>query len=93
MVNVTHILYIEDLPAECIADCSASGDVSEAVIHWAEKLNFTVDIERAKRYLKSTGGWTATELEDSTVAEITERVLWLACCDFNEGSDIFCLEA
>ena len=31
------------LPAECIADCSGSGDQTNNVVAWVEKLNLKID--------------------------------------------------
>ena len=100
-IHVDYILSISDLPADCIEDCSASGDVVEAVDYWRRELGLTVDRDRAIACLQGYGGWEDEELaaaDDDTIAEI---ILWLACSDFREwdgtedspcGSDIFVLE-
>lgn len=86
-----HCIYPEDIPEEAIHDCSATGDVSEAVAYWVRKLGFSVPAHDARLYLQGFGAWEEEELEDE--ATNTERVLWLACCSFKEGNDIVCLEA
>lgn len=100
-MHVTYDLSIDDLPRECIEDCSAPGPVDEAVAYWRERLEFTVDRERAIRCLEGYGAWERAQLEADTPETLAERVLWLACCAFNEwdgtpesssGSDIFVLE-
>lgn len=84
-------LYPEDLPEDCIQECSASGDVSEAVSYWQQQLNFVVDRNNAINYLESTGGWEKDELKDSSDDTLAQRILWIACCDFKEGNDMFYL--
>lgn len=86
-------LYPEDLPDNCISECSASGDVTEAVNYWQQQLNFVVDRNDAIVYLKSTGGWSEDELKDLSDDELAQKVLWIACCDFKEGNDMFYLGA
>lgn len=87
------IIYRDDIPEGCIADCSTPGqDVSDAVNYWQEKLNFVVNRNDAVEYLYGTGSWDDDELDKMTDAEINEKILWLACCDFNDGSDFLVLE-
>lgn len=100
-MHVDYELLREELPAECIADCSASGDVTAAVQYWRETLPLTVNRERAARCLRGYGAWDDLDtVSDDTLAE---RVLWLACGSFaewdglppdesNNGSDVFTLE-
>ena len=88
------------LPAECIADCSASGSVDDAVDYWQRKLDFTVDRKSAEKYLRQTGGWDAAELAAEDDVTLARRVLWIACCDLreerasgqSEGEPLFCME-
>lgn len=84
-------LYPEDLPDNCISECSASGDVFEAVSYWQQQLNFVVDRNNAISYLESTGAWEKDELKDSSDDTLSQRILWIACCDFKEGNDMFYL--
>ena len=44
---------IRQLPAECIADCSGSGDHTNNVVAWVEKLNFDGPTELFKSILKN----------------------------------------
>jgi hypothetical protein len=83
-LHVEHSLSIDDLPLECIKDCSSPGRVDDAVAFWRETLNFTVDRGRAIEHLSGYGSWTARELEESDDDEIADRILWLACGDFSE---------
>ena len=39
------------LPAECIAECSASGEQYDTVAWWVEKLNFDGPVDQFKEYL------------------------------------------
>jgi len=92
---MTTVLYREDFPVACIEACSAPGDVSEAVEYWLDTVGLpeAVSREEAIDYLEATGGWERDELEGMGIDELHKRILWLACCTFNEGDDIFCLEA
>ena len=100
-MHIEYELAITDLPAECVADCSASGPVDESVAYWREKLAFTVDRTAATRCLKGYGAWTAEELAACSDQEIADKILWLACGNFSEwdgtpaspcGSDVFTLD-
>lgn len=70
------------LPGDCIDDCSASGDVLQAVQYWLKRLPFTADVAGTKAYLQSTGGWEEDDLQDHETN--LERLLWLVCCDLKE---------
>ena len=93
----TSCLCIRDLPEQCIADCSASGDVTDAVAHWQRSLPFNVEPEAAREYLAQTGGWDRDALAAENPVTLAQRVLWLACCEFSEfmrsdgenGDDVF----
>lgn len=78
----------EQFPTECIHDCS-HGQVDSAVKYWRVKLEFTVPEDLTKRYLRSTGGWSAEELADFDSDRLAETVLWLACCDIRESGEWF----
>jgi hypothetical protein len=100
-LHIDHTLTIDQLPPECIDDCSRPGPADEAVAYWLRELGFTVDRARAINCLENYGAWEREELEASDDDTLASRVLWLACGDFNEwdgtdsspaGSDIFCLE-
>lgn len=83
-LHVEYALDSVQLPVDCIRDCSASGDVSQAVEYWRNRLNLTVNRERAIECLKGYGAWDDETLAASSNNEIAERILWLACCDFSE---------
>ena len=99
-LHIDSTLSIDQLPAECISDCSTPGqDAAPAVDHWRRTLGFTVDRARAIACLKGYGAWE--DLPDQTDEDLAEKILWIACCNFREwdgtidptsGSDIFCLE-
>lgn len=91
MMKDVRDLYPEDLPVECIQECSASGDVYDAVEYWQQQLNFVVDRTNAISYLESTGAWDKSDLEESDDTSLAQRILWIACCDFKEGNDMFYL--
>lgn len=101
-IHVWSELLISELPEDCIAECSASGQVAGMVAYWCEKLEFTVDRENATKYLSGFGAWDAEELASLSAEDIAEKVLWLACGTFSEwdgtassdwGSDVIYLEA
>jgi hypothetical protein len=71
------------LPAECIADCSGSGDYTNNVIAWVERLNFDGSVELFKEHLKEYGAWDDEQLEDHD--ENRQRVLWLWANDCYEN--------
>ena len=83
-LHMTSILYIEDIPAEAIRDCSGPGRADEAVAHWRERLGFTVNRERAIRGLAEYGAWEREELAAKGDDDLADIVLWLACCGFAE---------
>jgi len=83
-MHITHGIDIDDLPDECIADCSAQGAVDDAVAHWRQQLAITVDRDRAIACLARYGAWEADELAEWDSDRLAETVLWLACCDFRE---------
>ena len=83
-LHVSYSLDIEELPRECIQDCSSSGDVSEVVTDWRKKLGFTVDRDKAIQCLEGYGAWEREEMEKETNETIAERILWLASGNFRE---------
>ena len=102
MLHVDRELTIDDLPKDCIEDCTWPGcDAAPACQHWRQELGFTVDRERAIGCLADYGAWERDELAASSDEDLAEKVLWLACGSFSEwdgtedcacGSDIFVLE-
>ena len=93
-------IYVEDLPRDCIAECSAQGSANESVEYWVKKLNMRLtNVDRARDYLKDCGFvFEKPDLDeygedderpiddfiDDDSDRITQIVLWLACCEFNE---------
>jgi hypothetical protein len=83
-----NMIYIEDLPRECIENCGTGpGDKSAAVDFWLSQpavaaLMRSLDPNAARQCLKGYGAWDETELADD--GRNLERVLWLACGDFAE---------
>jgi hypothetical protein len=82
------IIYIEDLPRACIADCGiGSGAKDDAVAHWIERPEIRAIFDKLDRgamrvCLRGYGAWEDDELQDDATNE--RRILWLACSDFGE---------
>lgn len=76
---------IDEIPQECVADCSAAGSVDSSVSYWVEKLDFNVARHLAIRYLYEWGAWNDLETADDET--LAQRVLWLACCDLKEENE------
>lgn len=104
-IHVSYSLSYDELPLECINDCSGSGDVTEAVVFWTERLGFTVERGPAIQCLSGYGVWEDEELTSASDEWLAQRILWIACCDFHEfllweskhpdsrfGTDLFVLE-
>ena len=70
------------LPPECIADCSGSGDATENVKGWIERLDFDGPKDLFKEHLKEYGAWSEEQLEDHD--ENKMRVLWTWACSCSE---------
>ena len=73
-----------ELPRECIAECSASGDVTAAIEYWVDRLDLTVDTHAAIDYLVEFGAWEIEELESWDNRELAARILWIAACNLAE---------
>ena len=73
------------LPPECIADCSGSGDQTDNVKHWVEKLNFDGPVELFKEHLKEYGAWDDEQLKDHYENRIKVLWLWANDCYENPG--------
>ena len=71
------------LPPECIADCSGSGEQTNNVKGWVEHLNFDGPVELFKEHLEQYGCWDDEQLQDHYENRI--RVLWLWACDCSEN--------
>tara|TARA_Y100001963_G_scaffold3816_1_gene5027 strand:- start:326 stop:610 length:285 start_codon:yes stop_codon:yes gene_type:complete len=70
------------LPPECIADCSGSGDATEAVAYWVKHLEFDGPKDLFKEYLEGYGAWDDEQLKDHD--ENKMRVLWTWACRCSE---------
>ena len=82
-------LYSGSFPADCIAECSASGAVDNAVEYWRNKLNLSAALEPVRpiveRYLKEFGVWD--DLQTADIDTLANRVLWIACGDIREQGE------
>lgn len=83
-IHVSYDLTINQIPRECIKDCSQPGPADATVAYWREQLGFTVDRDRAVRCLKGYGAWDGEELAAMSDEDIAEIILWLACGNFSE---------
>mgnify|MGYP001434852224 FL=1 len=97
--KTTPIIWFKDrestrqLPPECIADCSGSGDRYDNVKRWVERLNFDGPVDQFKEYLDGFGCWDDEELKDHY--ENRCRVLWLwagYCLDYPDKYDYLYLD-
>lgn len=91
-MHIDWIIEPEDLPPDCIAECSHSGDCQPEVDFWRHKLDLTVNRERAIICLRGFGAWDDDELEAMSDERLAETILWLACGTFKDGGDLFALE-
>lgn len=66
-------------------ECGASGRVDDAVEYWRKKLGLTVDHDAAVSWLKETGGWSKSELEETDDDTLAERVLWISASNAKEN--------
>lgn len=66
---------VAPLPADCVADCSTSGAVDEAVDYWIKKLSFEAPSWLLRDYLQGYGVWDAAELCDHQAN--LKRLLWI----------------
>lgn len=96
-IHVTRELTIDDIPPECVDDCSQPGVPEEQLTFWQEELELTVDRESALDCLKrlkfsvrpfdADAGRYADkplELTASTDEELAKYILHLACLQFAE---------
>jgi len=97
--KTTPIIWFKDrestrqLPPECIADCSGSGDRYDNVKRWVERLNFDGPVDQFKEYLDGHGCWDDEQLKDHYENRI--RVLWIWACncyEFPEQYDYLLLD-
>ncbi len=87
------------LPGECVADCSASGSVDDAVAYWVDRIRFdetnllgevqaTPDAIREE--LSEYGAWDDEELADDE--QNRHRIVWCAACNVAEDETPDCSE-
>ena len=83
-IHITTTVDIDDLPQDCIDDCSAQGSVDAAVTHWRETLGFTVDRAAAMNSIAASGSHDLDEIEAMDDDQLADRILWDAACTFAE---------
>ena len=81
---------VGELPPECVADCSSSGPVDDAVAFWVHRLEFDGPPWLMRQHLKGYGAWTAADLCDHQVNR--RRLLWIWACNCREGDSLLALE-
>jgi len=99
-MRYTNSIPIKDIPRPCIMALAGPTNATPYVGDWRRELVFEVDIGQARKHILSTGRWSEEEIEDMGDEEISEIILWLACCNFKEflesdgvwGTDIYSLE-
>lgn len=81
-MHITDNLYMEDIPLDCINECMVPGQSSDAAIaKWLKKLDFTVDIDKARKFIKSYG---IDEVDFKSDEDLAPWVLWIACGAFKD---------
>ena len=81
---------LQELPAEAVADCSASGRVDDAVDFWVDRLEFDGPAWLIRRYLKGHGAWSPADLCDHQAN--LRRLLWIWACNCREGQTLLVIE-
>lgn len=97
---VDRLIDLKEVPRDCIADCSAQGQVDESVAYWRKKLDMRlIDLDSVREYLRDCGFSVdkpdLTDVDENEQRPIddfidddsdtlAERILWLACCEFND---------
>lgn len=74
---------LQELPEDCIRDCSSQGRVDDAVEYWVSELQLTAPPWLLRRYLRCIGAWDRAELCDHE--ENLKRLLWLWACQIKEA--------
>ncbi|QPN63684.1 hypothetical protein [Synechococcus sp. CBW1004] len=78
------------LPADCVADCSASGPVDDAVEYWVRRLDFDGPPWMIRHHLRGYGAWSTADLCDHQANR--RRLLWIWACNCCEGDSLLVLE-
>lgn len=72
------------IPGDAVLACSASGDVSISVEHWASKIDLSsITDNDLSDQLSEYGAWSDDEL--SNRKENESRIVWIAACDIRES--------
>ena len=79
-----------ELPPECVADCSSSGPVDDAVEFWVCRLEFDGPPWLMRRHLRGYGAWSTADLCDHQANR--RRLLWIWACNCREGDSLLALE-
>ena len=91
-MKFTGILEVEDIPRDCVSDCARPGQRQFDVGFWRDHLDFTIESrESAVKGLMEYGAWEEEELDNKSDTDLAEIILWLACGDFWDGENTFCL--
>lgn len=80
---------VRDIPQLCIAECSHAGACDADVERWQKILGFNVPRQMAINYLAEFGAWSRSELNEKLTVDISQIVLWSACCDIRESGEWF----
>jgi hypothetical protein len=73
---------LRQLPPECVADCSGSGDRTADVAAWVRRLDFDGPAWLFREYLREYGAWDHSDLCDHNANR--ERILWTWACNCAE---------
>ena len=79
-----------ELPPECVADCSSSGPVDDAVEFWVCRLEFDWPPWLMRLHLRGYGAWSTADLCDHQANR--RRLLWIWACNCREGDFLLALE-
>lgn len=73
-----------ELPQDCIADCSHSGQCYDDVKYWADEINRPAEItpEKLAAELKEYGAWESEDLADDGAN--WQRLIWIAAGNLKE---------
>lgn len=73
---------------EVVRACSHSGDVSDEVKFWTLETEFAIpSLKLGVDYLVEFGAWEREELEKMDLFELSQKVLWIACCEIAEQGE------
>ena len=76
---------ISRLPEDCIADCSASGPVDDAVAYWLDRLQLDAPPWLLREHLRQYGAWDRADLCNHR--DNLARLLWIWAGDCKENHD------